>query len=179
MNFIGLRTSSVFICIEIDGWWIPVLKFRSVLEGQLVAYKLENLVKELEDLTNQYLSSLSDGRFVLEFALEKDKLNVVIIDDAEEVSITALSSGELARVNCSTLLAIRKLMSMISKTKINILFLDEIINVLDEYGREKLVEVLNEENDLNTFLVSHGWTHPLIAKVNVVKEEGISRLEWF
>ena len=33
-------------------------------------------------------------------------------------------------------------MSSISKSRINILFLDEVINVLDETGREKLVEVL-------------------------------------
>ena len=50
-------------------------------------------------------------------------------------------------------------MSSISKSKINILFLDEVINVLDESGREKLVEVLLQE-DLNTYVVSHGWTHP-------------------
>ena len=102
---------------------------------------------------------------------------MVIVDDGEEITINSLSSGELARVNCSTLLAIRKLMSKISKTQINILFLDEIINVLDDEGREKLVEVLMEENDLNTFLVSHGWTHPLISRIQVVKEDGISRLE--
>jgi hypothetical protein len=25
--------------------------------------------------------------------------------------------------------------------------------------------------------VSHGWTHPLIAKIEVIKEDNISRLE--
>jgi len=92
------------------------------------------------------------------------------------VDILALSSGELARVNTATLIAIRKLMSSISKSQINILFLDEVINVLDETGREKLVEVLLEE-DLNTYVVSHGWTHPLLDKVEVVKSGNVSRLE--
>ena len=68
-------------------------------------------------------------------------------------------------------------MSSISKSKINILFLDEVINVLDEAGREKLVEVLLKE-DLNTYVVSHGWTHPLLEKVEVVKKGNVSRLEW-
>ena len=67
-------------------------------------------------------------------------------------------------------------MSSISKSRINILFLDEVINVLDEVGREKLVEVLLEEN-LNTYIVSHGWTHPLLDKVEVVKSGNISKLE--
>jgi len=142
----------------------------------LVAYKIENLVKELEELTNQYLVELSDGRFTLQFVVSNDKLNVEITDNGKVVDISALSSGELARVNTSTLIAIRKLMSSISKSQINVLFLDEVINVLDEAGKEKLVEVLLEE-ELNTYLVSHGWTHPLLEKIEVVKEANISRLE--
>jgi ABC-type molybdenum transport system ATPase subunit/photorepair protein PhrA len=67
-------------------------------------------------------------------------------------------------------------MASISRAKINVLFLDEVINVLDEGGREKLVEVLLEE-DLNTFLVSHQWEHPLLEKMHIVKHGGISRIE--
>ena len=143
----------------------------------LLAYKIENLVKELEELTNTYLAELSDGRFTLEFVVSNDKLNVQITDNENIVDILALSSGELARVNTATLVAIRKLMSSISKSRINILFLDEVINVLDEAGREKLVEVLLQE-DLNTYVVSHGWTHPLLEKIEVVKKENVSGLEW-
>ena len=68
-------------------------------------------------------------------------------------------------------------MSSISKSRINILFLDEVINVLDESGREKLVEVLLNEDNLNTYVVSHGWTHPLLEKIEVVKRENVSALE--
>jgi len=143
----------------------------------LLAYKIENLVKELEELANTYLAELSDGRFTLEFIVSNDKLNVQITDNENVVDILALSSGELARVNTATLIAIRKLMSSISKSKINILFLDEVINVLDEVGREKLIEVLLNE-ELNTYVVSHGWTHPLLEKVEVVKDGNVSRLEW-
>ena len=100
-----------------------------------------------------------------------------ITDNGNIVDILALSSGELARVNTATLIAIRKLMSSISKSRINILFLDEVINVLDETGREKLVEVLLGEENLNTYVVSHGWTHPLLEKIEVVKQENVSALE--
>ena len=154
---------------------LEVLKKAFSTNG-LLAYKIENLVKELEELTNYYLAELSDGRFTLEFVVSNDKLNVQITDNGNIVDILALSSGELARVNTATLIAIRKLMSSISKSRINILFLDEVINVLDEVGREKLVEVLLEEN-LNTYIVSHGWTHPLLDKVEVVKSGNISKLE--
>ena len=142
----------------------------------LLAYKIENLVKELEELTNTYLAELSDGRFTLEFVVSNDKLNVQITDAGSIIDILALSSGELARVNTATLLAIRQLMSSISKSRINVLFLDEVINVLDETGRERMVEVLLRE-DLNTYIVSHGWTHPLLEKIEVVKDGNVSVLE--
>ena len=154
---------------------LEVLKKAFSTNG-LLAYKIENLVKELEELANTYLAELSDGRFTLEFVVSNDKLNVQVEDDGKIVDILALSSGELARVNTATLIAIRKLMSSISKSRLNILFLDEVIAVLDDTGREKLVEVLLNE-DLNTYIVSHGWTHPLLDKKEVVKEENISRLE--
>ena len=163
------RHNKVFINLEI-------LKKAFSTNG-LLAYKIENLVKELEELVNTYLAEFSDGRFTLEFVVLNDKLNVQITDNAKIVDILALSSGELARVNTATLIAIRKLMSSISKSRINVLFLDEVVSVLDDPGREKLVEVLTQEENLNTYVVSHGWTHPLLEKIEVVKEENISRLD--
>jgi len=151
---------------------LEVLKKAFSTNG-LVAYKIENLVKELEELTSNYLSELSDGRFTLNFTVSNDKLNVEITDNGNVIDILALSSGELARVNIATLLGIRKLMSSLSSSKINVLFLDEVMNVLDELGREKLVDVLLNE-DLNTYIVSHQWSHPLLNKIEVQKTRGIS-----
>jgi DNA repair exonuclease SbcCD ATPase subunit len=153
---------------------IEILKKAFSTTG-LIAYTRENLVKELEELTSVYLSELSDGRFTLNFAVNNDKLNVEVTDNGNVIDILALSSGELARVNTATLLAIRKLMNSLSSSKINVLFLDEVMNVLDESGREKLIEVLLEE-ELNTYLVSHLWSHPLLEKIEVQKHNNISRL---
>jgi DNA repair exonuclease SbcCD ATPase subunit len=155
---------------------LEVLKKAFSTNG-LIAYKLENLVKDLEVFTNEYLSELSDGRFTIEFSISSDKLNVVVTDEGKEISISAPSSGEMARINISTLLAIRKLMSSISRNTINVLFLDEVISVLDDYGRERLVEVLLQEEGLNTFLVSHSWTHPLVDKLSIKKKDSISWID--
>ena len=135
------------------------------------------MVKDLEELVNVYLAELSDGRFQLTFKIASDKLNVIITDNGKDIEILALSNGELARVNTATLLAIRKLMQQLSSTKINLLILDETVDALDVDGKEKLVEVLLKEEHLNTFLVSHGFSHPLLDKLNVVKENNISRIE--
>lgn len=143
----------------------------------LVAYKIENLAKDLEDISNSYLSELSDGRFQISFQISgSDKLNVVITDNGTDIQIEALSKGETARVNLSVLLAIRKLMQSISDSRINLLFLDETISTLDTNGREKLVEVLLEEDNLNTILVSHEFTHPLLEKISVNKDQKVSTI---
>ena len=144
----------------------------------LIAYKIESLVKDLEELTNNYLVELSDGRFQISFQISgSDKLNVVITDNGNDIDILALSGGERARVNAATLLAIRKLMQGLSSSRINLLILDETVEALDQEGKEKLIEVLIKEDSLNTYLVSHGFTHPLLEKVHVVKQNNISRIE--
>jgi DNA repair exonuclease SbcCD ATPase subunit len=144
----------------------------------LVAYKIESLVKDLEILTNEYLVDLSDGRFQITFQVSsRDKLNVVITDNGKDIDIMALSGGERARVNAATLLAIRKLMQSLSSSRINLLILDETVEALDVDGKEKLIETLLKEDSLNTFLVSHGFTHPLLEKVFVVKNQNISKIE--
>jgi DNA repair exonuclease SbcCD ATPase subunit len=144
----------------------------------LVAYKIECLVKDLEDITNKYLVDLSDGRFQIGFKVNSsDKLNVIITDNGRDIDINALSGGEKARVNVATLLAIRKLMQTLSSSRINLLILDETVEALDVDGKEKLVEVLLGEEHLNTFLVSHGFSHPLLEKINVIKRNNVSRIE--
>lgn len=141
----------------------------------LVAYKIENLIKDLEDLSNLYLTELSSGRFQISFKIaDSDKLSVVITDNGVDIDIQALSVGETSRVNVSVLLAIRRLMQSLSDTRINLLFLDETISTLDPEGKEQLIQVLLNEENLNTLLVSHDYTHPLLAKVNVVKDKQIS-----
>lgn len=144
----------------------------------LVAYKIECLVKDLEDITNKYLVDLSDGRFQITFKVNSsDKLNVVITDNGKDIDINALSGGERARVNVATLLAIRKLMQTLSSSRINLLILDETVEALDTDGKEKLIEVLLSEEHLNTFLVSHGFSHPLLEKISIIKRNNISRIE--
>lgn len=144
----------------------------------LVAYKIECLIKDLEEATNKYLVELSSGRFQLTFKIESDKLNVVITDNGKDVDITALSSGERARVNASALLGIRRLMQSLSNNRINLLVLDETIENLDLEGKEKLVEVLMAEEFLNTFIISHSFSHPLLDRLYVTKKNNISRIDY-
>ena len=143
----------------------------------IVAFKLENLTKELETTINYYLSVLSDGQFQIEFSLDKEKLNINVIDNGISAPIETMSGGEFSRIQTSILLAIRHLLSKLGGSSINLLFLDEITGVLDEEGKEKLIEVLQRETELNVFLISHDFTHPLIDKVSIVKDNNVSSIQ--
>ena len=140
----------------------------------IVAFKLENLTKELQNAINHYLSLLSDGQFQIRFTLDKEKLNIVVINNGEATPIETVSGGEFSRIQTAILLAIRNLLSKLGGSSINLLFLDEITGVLDEEGKEKLIEVLRSEENLNVFLISHDFTHPLVDKIQIVKEKNIS-----
>jgi hypothetical protein len=51
------------------------------------------------------------------------------------------------------------------------------MGVLDNFGKDKLIEILISETELNTFLVSHEFTHPLLDKITITKEDDISRID--
>lgn len=142
----------------------------------LVAYKLENITKELEDTINEYLTELSDGQFKVVFRLTGEKLNIIVQDEGKEAPIETVSRGEFSRLQTAILLAVRSILSKIGGNSINLLFLDEISGVLDSDGKEKLIEVLREEDNLNLFLISHDFTHPLLDKVSIEKENKISKI---
>ena len=143
----------------------------------IVAFKLENLTKELEVSINHYLSLLSDGQFQVEFKLDKEKLNISVINNGIATPIETVSGGEFSRIQTSILLAIRSLLSKLGGSSVNLLFLDEITGVLDDEGKDKLIEVLQNEPNLNVFLISHDFTHPLIDKISIVKEDNISSIQ--
>ena len=117
----------------------------------IVAFKLENLTKELEVTINRYLSLLSDGQFQVSFRLDKEKLNIIVSNNGIDTPIETVSGGEFSRIQTAILLAIRSLLAKLGGSSINLLFLDEITGVLDDEGKEKLIEVLSEDDDLNVF----------------------------
>ncbi len=143
----------------------------------IVAYKLEYLTKTLEDTINYYLALLSDGQFQIEFELSNEKLNINVVNNGISSPIETVSGGEFSRIQTSILLAIRSLLSTLGGSSINLLFLDEITGVLDADGKDKLLEVLQREENLNVFLISHDFTHPLIDKIQIDKTNNISTIK--
>ena len=167
-----LETNIIDLKVKISH--LNILKKAFSTSG-IVAFKLENLTKQLEVTINKYLAELSDGQFQIIFRLTGEKLNIVVSDNGKEAPIETVSGGEFGRIQTSILLAIRNVLSKIGGNKINVLFLDEITGVLDAAGKERLVEILMQEA-ANTFFISHDFEHPLIEKILIVKENDISKI---
>lgn len=144
----------------------------------LVGYKLEHSVKVFEEMINYYLSIMTSGKFALGFELDETKLQVVIFNDGNRTSMENCSTGQQSRINISTLLAIRSLLSTISKVNINLLFLDEVVSYIDPDGINTLIELLQSEDQLNSIIVSHNHTHPFAYKIEVKQDDqGLSYLD--
>lgn len=137
----------------------------------LISYKIEYSIKSFEGLINHYLGIMTSGEFALGFELEDTKLKVVIFKDGNKTSMENCSTGQQSRISIATLLAIRVMLSKLSKVEVNLLFLDEVVSFIDPKGLETLVELLIEEHELNSVIVSHGRTHPLAHKVSVEQDQ--------
>lgn len=140
----------------------------------LVNFKIESLIKSFEAEINSNLIKLTDGQFALGFIIEDSKLKLVTYSHGVEVSIKSLSTGEFNKVNMASLLAVRDMMAKLSDVSINVLFLDEVISVLSPDSLETLINHLLKER-LNTFIVSHGYAHPLAEEIHLVKTNNISK----
>ena len=153
-----------------------------IFDGEKLSSKIDEITSKIQNVRME-IEKIAESNMQAE--RHNTRLDIIseqtnnFENELEEI-VAALGKVEEKSAHLEILkkafLAIRKLMSSISSSRINTLFLDEIISVLDDEGKEKLVEILLGE-DLNTYLVSHGWTHPLLAKVEVIKEDNISRLE--
>lgn len=140
---------------------------------ELVSYKIESSIKLFETNINKYLVELSDGRFLVTFKIDGAKLVVRLLADGTEVKISSLSSGEYALLQVATLLAIR---ANVTKQEINLLILDEVISVLSDSNKDKLVQILLKE-PYNSILVSHGYINSECGLLTITKSNNISRIE--
>lgn len=154
------------------------LKLLADVVKNTITFVIESSVGSLQELTNYYLQQFTGGAFQIQFKIDNDKLNVVLFNNGKEMSFYMASAGQAARISTATLLAIRNLLDTVSRNKINFLMLDEVLGVLDHEGKEALFEILSKEEDMNIFLVSHEYSHPLFAKVELKKDaQGCTYIE--
>ena len=110
--------------------------------------------------------------------MDKNKIKPNIIKENKVYPVENLSTGEQTRINISLIFAIRNILTRLRKElyNINLLYVDEILGVLDFSGKHLLLETLKSYN-LNIFLVSHDYTFPNVELLNLEKKNNKTRVK--
>ena len=146
------------------------------------SYILENTLPELERTTNDILSTIMKEPFYIKFKVQKktksdkvkDTFDLSIFVNNVERQFNSCSGGEKVRVSIAIRLAISKLLSQSTGTKISFLLIDEI-EYLDSAGLESFVDIINSiKNEFDTILIiSHLAKLKNIISNHIVIEKGI------
>lgn len=135
----------------------------SFSKNGLQAVLIENALPEIEQLANEMLSSMSDGRMHIKLQTlrsykTRDKLaetlDILISDELGTRSYETFSAGEAFRVNFALRLAISKLLARRAGARLQTLVIDEGFGTQDQQGKTRLIEALNAvAADFATILV--------------------------
>jgi exonuclease SbcC len=112
---------------------------------------IESAIPELEDLANDLLRRMTDGRMALRLITQKDKvtggvaetLDIEIADELGTRNYEMYSGGEAFRINFALRVALSKLLARRAGAQLRTLFIDEGFGTQDESGRAKLIEAIN------------------------------------
>ena len=109
--------------------------------------------------------------------LEDNKLLLNIHKDGKDFLYEQLSGGERRRCDVAFLLSLRD--AFASTTQVEFAFLDEIFDVIDKEGKDRILELLrNQEN--NTYLIitqDEETQNSFDHKILVTKQKGVSNAE--
>ncbi|MBM7582583.1 exonuclease SbcC [Caldicoprobacter guelmensis] len=136
---------------------LEVYKALALIYGKrgIQAAIIENAIPELQDETNRILAKITDGRLAVEFLTQRDTrsgnvietLDIKISDGMDTRKYETYSGGEEFRINFAIRIALAKILANRAGANMRMLILDEGFGVLDEQGRERLVEVINAIRD--------------------------------
>jgi exonuclease SbcC len=146
---------------------VTIYKILTEIYGKsgIQAAIIENAIPELEVKTNEILGRITDGRLFVELLTQRDKksggtietLDIKISDESGTRKYETYSGGEEFRINFAIRIALSKVLAHRAGASLRMLVLDEGFGVLDEQGREKLVEAINSIKDEfdNILVITH------------------------
>jgi DNA repair exonuclease SbcCD ATPase subunit len=160
-------------------WW------KDALSVYIRSYLMDSFLEQINVKANEYLETLFDGILQINISATtekdskvKEKISVTITNGNEECSYESLSGGERCRICLAVNLAISDLTCKMSRTSFNVLMLDEILNGLDDHGKNQTMKLLKElETKYDTiFVIDHteGFKTMFTNTVTVVKKDSVS-----
>ena len=158
-----------------------LMKFweKAFSEQGMVQYIIRNVLTYLNANCNKYVTWLSSGKLKIEF---DEKLNETISCGGQEIQHISLSGGEKRKINIAIMMALQDLLSVVTGSKTNLLFLDEIAENLDSNGITGLYIFMRElRKSKDLFVITHNDNLKSVLdfgnKVTIIKARGNSRLK--
>lgn len=145
------------------------------------SFLFETVLPELNEKMREYTEVLFAGNVAVRVMptsrLKKGDLREKISFEVDGLSLDTASDGELRRLDIAMLLANNYLLRR--RVDVNIMLFDQVFDVLDPTGCERVIDVLGKVGVENIFIISH---NPELKSMfhnvwRVVKENGESRLQ--
>jgi len=133
-------------------WWEQSFSSK---KKSMKSWCINNIIGYFNARIKYYMDRFFDGNVQLQMDTE---LNETITRKNKDRSFGQFSGGQKRRLNLSILFALNSLVKANISTKINIMFLDEILsNFLDDKGVSTVLELLEEmkDNGETVFIVEH------------------------
>ena len=172
--------------------------YRSLAEAfgrnGIQALMIENLLPQLEAMTNQILGRLSNHQLHVQFVTQRvgrnktrnkkkliDTLDILIADVRGTRPYETYSGGEAFRVNFAIRLAIARLLAMRSGTALQMLIVDEGFGTQDREGCDRLIAAIEAiAPDFACILTITHMPHfreAFQTRIDVFKDEGGSHIK--
>jgi len=155
----------------ITEWWESSLSSK---KKSMKSWCINNVVGYFNARIKYYMDRFFDGAVQIQMDTE---LNESIVRNKQERTFGMFSGGEKRRLNLAILFALYSLVKANISSKINIMFLDEILsNQLDDKGISTVLELLEEmkDNKETVFIIEHRETfkdYPSFTPIFVKKDK--------
>jgi DNA repair exonuclease SbcCD ATPase subunit len=142
---------------------------------------VDQYIPIINGLINGYLEKLD---FFISFNLDSEFNEIIKSRHRDDFTYGSFSAGEKTRIDTALLLTFRQLSKIRNSFDCNILFLDEILECLDQKGIDNflaLIDELEEFKTSNIFIISHKSKDQLAevfdGNLLMYKESGFSLIK--
>jgi DNA repair exonuclease SbcCD ATPase subunit len=161
---------------------IPKLKF---WEEGFGSKGIQNLLLDdirglLDQFTKNYLSYFSGETLTVVYPKSDKGFEIVMSYRHKDTPVSNLSRGEVGRSNMAVLLALRKTLLFMHKSKIDFIVLDDAVSDLDETGTQSIVDLSQAlSKEIGHVFVTLPYHLPSIRPdqvIRVSKKDGVSQV---
>lgn len=131
----------------------------------IIADVIKESIEEIEDQSNEILIKINSGEHKILFSTIKetkggdlsDSLDILIENDRATRVYESYSGGQRSLINFAIGMALSKILSKLNDVAFGFVALDEIFGSLDEYNKDKMIDVINYLKPLffQMLIISH------------------------